>query len=77
MFQLIRAMGPKGQVVFPKDIRDNFNLRTGSEVAFRVENNKIIVEPVDVEKFVKSFCDGSLRNMSMKEIKASLDEWRR
>ena len=35
----------KGQIVIPKHIRDRFNIRHGSKVSFRVENNKIILEP--------------------------------
>ena len=42
--KLKSKIGPKGQVVIPKPIRDQFGLKPGSDVYFRAENKDIIIE---------------------------------
>lgn len=37
----------KGQVTIPASIRKAFGLVAGKQVAFRLENGKIVIEPVD------------------------------
>jgi len=52
-----KTVGVKGQIVIPGSIRRIFGLRPGSEVAFDVEDGKIVILPrVDSEKFVEDFC---------------------
>ncbi|TXT53911.1 MAG: AbrB family transcriptional regulator [Promethearchaeota archaeon] len=38
---LKRKLGPKGQIVIPKDIRDMLNLKPGSEIIFEIHKNKV------------------------------------
>lgn len=49
--EVIRAVvlshvGPKGQVVLPKALRDAFQIRPGDRVVFDLEDGKIILTPV-------------------------------
>ncbi len=39
-------VGPKGQVVIPKELRDRLGIRPGDEVTFRLANGGVVVEPV-------------------------------
>ena len=39
-------VGPKGQVVIPKAIRDRLGIVPGDEVDFALENDAVRVEPV-------------------------------
>ena len=36
-----RVMGPKGQIVIPKNIREQLGLKRGSKVLFESENGEI------------------------------------
>jgi AbrB family looped-hinge helix DNA binding protein len=38
-------VGPKGQVVIPKAMRDRLGLRPGDEVTFELEGRAVKVEP--------------------------------
>jgi len=42
---LSRKLGPKGQVVIPKNIRDFLNVKPGSEIVFEMANNETIIRP--------------------------------
>ncbi len=39
-------VGKKGELFPPKDIRNLIGLKSGSKVIYRVEDSKLIVEPV-------------------------------
>jgi len=75
MVQMLRTVGPKGQVVVPKDIRRHFNIRQGTEVSFSVKDHEIVIRPlVDPKKIVEEFCKVKLPKMNAQEIKKILDE---
>jgi len=40
-----RTIGPKGQVVIPKDLRDYLGVEPGSEVVFEVRENEVVLKP--------------------------------
>lgn len=60
MVSIKMKVGPKGQVVIPKVLREEYNINPGDNVIFREENNKTIIEkvksdPISVfEKIAKS-----------------------
>ncbi|HEY0089132.1 MAG TPA: AbrB/MazE/SpoVT family DNA-binding domain-containing protein [Candidatus Lokiarchaeia archaeon] len=52
-----RKVGPKGQVVIPKDIRDLLHIQPGSEILIEILDKEIIIRPsVDPEVYLKQFC---------------------
>ena len=44
MVSIRMKVGPKGQIVIPKVLRDEYNINPGDNVIFREENNKTIIE---------------------------------
>jgi AbrB family looped-hinge helix DNA binding protein len=53
---LKRKLGPKGQIVIPKDIRDMLNIKPGSEIIFEIHENKITIRSAKNGKdFLKNF----------------------
>ncbi len=76
MLQIHRTVGPKGQVVLPKDVRTQFNLHTGSDLVFTIKDNQIIIEPAISPKdwladFVKT--DRPQKKLNAKEIKKIIE----
>ena len=52
-----RTVGPKGQIVLPKDVREHLGLKQGSPVTFEVRERELVIRPAeDPEKFVEEFC---------------------
>jgi len=43
MFEIRMRVGPKGQVVIPKVLRDEFKIGPGTEVTFSVERERIVM----------------------------------
>lgn len=57
MMILKRTIGPKGQVVIPKDLRRHLGVEPGSEVLFEVRDKEVVMRPsrtplAAVEEFV-------------------------
>ncbi len=74
-----RTVGERGQVVLPKDIREQFGLRAGSEITFDARDDEIVVKPAQTpEEIVEEFCSSSrrikIKGDSVKWIKKRLDE---
>lgn len=78
MLTMHRSLGPKGQLVLPKDIRDHFGLRTGSEVSIEVRNEEIVLTPaIDPQRFLEEFLAlGKKLKMkfTMEGIKKTIEE---
>lgn len=73
-----RVVGERGQVVLPKDIREQFGLRAGSEITFDARDDEIVVKPaLTPEEFVDEFCR-TRKKIKMKDgvkwLKRVLDE---
>ena len=57
-----RTIGARGQVVVPKDIREQFGFREGSEIAFETRENEVVIKPAkSTEEFLKEFFTSSKR----------------
>ncbi len=49
MFTKERKVGPKGQVVIPKDFREEMGIHSGSKVQFELTEDGIIIKKEDEE----------------------------
>ena len=54
-----RKVGPKGQVVIPKDVRKLLNIKPGSEILIEIRENDIVIRSAlkdqdFFEKFIKT-----------------------
>ena len=47
------AVNAKGQIVIPSDIRERFDIRQGTRVAFVEEQGRLFIQPV-TDAFIKS-----------------------
>ncbi|NLL10463.1 MAG: AbrB/MazE/SpoVT family DNA-binding domain-containing protein [Methanomicrobiales archaeon] len=64
----IRSLGEKGQVVIPKNIRDQFNLKPGVHLEFSIDDGKIVISPQYSDSFLEDFCS-VVKNKLKKSIK--------
>ncbi len=55
------AVNAKGQVVIPADIRNRFDIKRGTRIAFIEEQGRLFIQPVS-DAFIASM-RGSLANM--------------
>jgi len=46
MLRMKSKIGPKGQAVIPKEIREMMGIRPGSEVVFEVRGGEVVVKPL-------------------------------
>lgn len=79
MIKIKRKIGPKGQIVLPKDVREQFNLKTGTDVIFSVEDQKIIIEtPKNHKEIIEEFCtlpeNMKKRKIYPKQIKELIED---
>lgn len=55
--KIVRTIGSKGQIVVPKDAREQLGLKPGSKVTFEVKEKELVIRSeIDPEKFVEEFC---------------------
>ena len=53
----VRTLGPKGQIVIPKAMREILGLKRGYRVVFELKNQQLRLRAEgDPEKFVEEFC---------------------
>ena len=60
MLKLKSKIGPKGQVVIPKPVRDSFGLKPGGVVYFYTKKDEIMLQKSDeevLEEFFNRFKD--------------------
>lgn len=63
--RLRRVVGPKGQIVIPKIIREALGIQPGNEVIMEVRERELIIKPgLDPEKFVEDFCSVGGRKLA-------------
>ena len=71
---MTHKVGPKGQVVIPKALREELGLRPGDEVSFSKEEGGVLVEPVrDDEPLRGRFRDLPLTRMLEEEHRRELE----
>jgi AbrB family looped-hinge helix DNA binding protein len=64
-----RIVGPKGQIVIPKDVREYIGLKPGTRVIFEVREGELVIRPeTDPEKIVDEFC-----SIVSKKLKKTID----
>jgi AbrB family looped-hinge helix DNA binding protein len=51
-------VGPKGQVVIPKALRDQVGIKPGDQVTFALADNAVLVEPVHGRPDLKGYLAG-------------------
>ena len=55
--RILRKIGPKGQIVIPKIIRDYLGIKPGDTVVMEVREGEIAIIPgIDPREFVEGFC---------------------
>lgn len=53
-----RKVGPKGQVVIPKDVRELLNIKPGSEVLIEIRKDEIVIRSnLNGQEFLKKFTE--------------------
>jgi len=77
MNKVKRVIGPKGQVVIPKEIRDKIELREGVEVVVELRGDEVVIRRATPP--TKSYVDYFIRTYSEKlrheiDIKKLLEE---
>jgi len=77
MIKEIVKVHKKGVVVIPKSIRDALGIIEGTLLEVRVENNKIVFEPLDLWDRVWKCCSGSAEEAEEELDKEEEEFWRR
>lgn len=55
--EIRRKIGPKGQLVIPKVVREFLGIKPGDEVVMEVRGRDVFIRPqMSPEKFVDAFC---------------------
>ncbi|MBS3133053.1 AbrB/MazE/SpoVT family DNA-binding domain-containing protein [Candidatus Woesearchaeota archaeon] len=52
---VVSKIGPKGQIVLKKKLREGLGLREGEMVEAQLTREGILIKPFDAEKLIKSF----------------------
>jgi AbrB family looped-hinge helix DNA binding protein len=61
-------VGPKGQVVIPASLRQAMKIGPGSEIVFRLEKDKVIIDIPKIEDPVKTLESIALKGKSVARI---------
>jgi AbrB family looped-hinge helix DNA binding protein len=62
-----RKIGPKGQIVIPKVVRESAGIEPGDEIIMEVREKEVVIRPgVNPEEFVESFCAVTEKKLTKK-----------
>lgn len=62
-----RKVGPKGQIVIPKVIREHLGITPGDEVVMEVREREVVISSgMRPEEFVEDFCSTVDKKLSRK-----------
>lgn len=70
----VGKIGKKGQIVIPKEIRKNYNIKTGDAILFKVQEGKLILEKIQ-EKMKDILKSSKPIEQSIAFQKRLRDEW--
>ncbi|OGI14505.1 hypothetical protein A3K63_01900 [Candidatus Micrarchaeota archaeon RBG_16_49_10] len=83
MIEFERTVGPKGQVVIPKEIRRITGIKPQSKVYIGIEDKKILIKPkrITVEEFLSIVPPEkrlSIKKLDLdKEYEEQLERWKK
>ena len=77
MIKEIVKVHKKGVVVIPKSIRDALGIVEGTLLEVRVEDNKIVLKPLDLWDRVWKCCSGSAEEAEEELDREEEEFWRR
>ncbi|MCC6016945.1 MAG: AbrB/MazE/SpoVT family DNA-binding domain-containing protein [Desulfurococcaceae archaeon] len=77
MIKEVVKVHKKGVVVIPKSIRDALGIVEGTLLEVRIENNKIVLEPLDLWDKVWKCCSGSAEEAEKELDREEEEFWRR
>jgi AbrB family looped-hinge helix DNA binding protein len=77
MIKEVVKVHKKGVVVIPKSIRDTLGIVEGTLLEVRIENNKIVLEPLDLWDKVWKCCSGSAEEAEKELDREEEEFWRR
>jgi len=71
-----RKLGPKGQIVIPKVIRESLGIEPGDEVMMEVREKEVLIKPsVNPQTFVEDYCSLTKKKLTKKvDLKKLLEE---
>ena len=61
-------VGPKGQVVIPASLRQAMKIGPGSEIVFRLEKDKVIIDTPKLEDPVQTLENIALKGKSISKV---------
>ena len=71
----VGKMSKKGQIVFPKEIREKFGIKPGDAVIFKIQGNKVIMEKIQ-EKMSEILKNSKPVENSIEFQRKLRDEWK-
>jgi AbrB family looped-hinge helix DNA binding protein len=72
---IIRKVGPKGQIVLPKDVRNMLGIKPGDQIVIEVINDEIKIKTkTDKDRFLSQFLSTPKKLDKKINIEAQLDE---
>lgn len=77
MIKEIVKVHKKGVVVIPKSIRDALGIVEGTLLEVRIEDNKIVLKPLDLWDRVWKCCSGSAEEAEEELDREEEEFWRR
>ncbi|MEX2715149.1 MAG: AbrB/MazE/SpoVT family DNA-binding domain-containing protein [Candidatus Sigynarchaeota archaeon] len=70
-----RKIGPRGQIILPKDAREYLGLKVGDEICIEIEGNAIKISPASArDDFLKKFLETPKKLHERIDIQKAIDE---
>lgn len=78
---IVGKLSKKGQISIPKKIREQFDLKPGDPVTFKVQFDKIVIEKINIKDNERKLSDillecGPVELDSLNYQKKLRDEWK-